>query len=103
MKLSRIILLVSAITLLVLPVLQTQAADAPASYYELRLYSVTSNKMDGVLERFHETVEVIQKSISEFHQDADWQRVEKETERDGKLRSGVEAFKLRPADFSVIK
>ena len=48
-------------------------------------------------------VEAIQKSIGEFHQDADWQGVERETERDGKLRSGVEAFKLRPADFSVIK
>ena len=49
------------------------------------------------------SVESIQKSISEFHQDADWQRIEKETERAGKLRSGVEAFKLRSADFSVIK
>jgi len=50
-----------------------------------------------------ESVEAIQKSISEFHQDPEWQRVEKETEKDGKLRSGVEAFKLLPADFSPIK
>ena len=50
-----------------------------------------------------ESVEAIQKSIGEFHQDADWQRVEKEAEKGGKLRSGVEALKLIPADFSVIK
>ena len=50
-----------------------------------------------------ESVEAIQKSIGEFHKDADWQRVEKETEKDGKLRSGVEAFKLRAADFSALK
>ena len=50
-----------------------------------------------------ESLDSIQKSISEFHQDADWQRVEKETEKDGKLRSGVESFKLLRADFSPIK
>ena len=50
-----------------------------------------------------ESIEAIQKSIGEFHKDAEWQRVEKETERDGKLRSGVEAFKLKPADFSVLR
>ncbi|MEO8425548.1 MAG: NIPSNAP family protein [Verrucomicrobiota bacterium] len=50
-----------------------------------------------------ENVEAIQKSIGEFHKDADWQRVEKETEQDGKLRSGVEAFKLQPADFSALR
>ena len=52
MKLSRIILLVSAITLLVLPAVRTHAADASAGYHELRLYTVTSNKIGGVLERF---------------------------------------------------
>jgi hypothetical protein len=45
----------------------------------------------------------ILKSISEFHQDADWIRVEKETEANGKLRSGVVAYKLTPTDFSVLK
>ena len=35
-------------------------ADEPLSrYHELRLYTVTSNKMDGVLERFRETVEPV--------------------------------------------
>ena len=50
-----------------------------------------------------ENVEAIQKSIGEFHQDPEWQRVEKETERDGKLRRGVEAFTLKPAEFSALK
>lgn len=45
----------------------------------------------------------IQKSIREFHQDAEWIRVEKETEADGKLRSGVTAYKMTPADFSGLK
>lgn len=45
----------------------------------------------------------IQKSIGDFHKDAEWLRVEKETEKDGKLRSGVTAYKLTPADFSPIK
>ena len=50
-----------------------------------------------------ESIAAIQKSISAFHQDADWQRVEKETERDGKLRRNVEAFKLKATDFSLIQ
>ena len=50
-----------------------------------------------------ESIAAIQKSIGEFHQDSEWQRVEKETEKDGKLRSGVEAFKLLPTDFSLIQ
>ena len=50
-----------------------------------------------------ESVAAIQKSIGDFHRDAEWQRVEKETEANGKLRSGVEAFKLLSADFSPIK
>ena len=45
----------------------------------------------------------IQSSVDEFHKDAEWQRVEKETERDGKLRSGVTAYKLTPTDFSALK
>ena len=50
-----------------------------------------------------DSVQSIQKSISEFHQAAEWQRVEKETEQDGKLRSGVTAHKLIPTDFSKLK
>ncbi len=50
-----------------------------------------------------ESLEVIQKSIAAFHADPEWQRIEKETEKDGKLRSGVEAFKMTPADFSSLK
>lgn len=50
-----------------------------------------------------ESIAAIQKSISEFHQDSDWQRVEKETEQDGRLRRHVEAFKLKATDFSLIQ
>ena len=50
-----------------------------------------------------ESIPAILKSIGEFHQDADWQRVEKETEAGGKLRSGVTAYKLTPTDFSPIR
>lgn len=50
-----------------------------------------------------ESIATIQKSIGEFHKDAEWQRVEKETERDGKLRGNVEAFKLKATDFSFIQ
>ena len=50
-----------------------------------------------------EGIPAILKSISEFHQDAEWVRVEKETEAGGKLRSSVTAYKLTPTDFSVCK
>lgn len=50
-----------------------------------------------------ESIPAILKSIDEFHKDADWQRVEKETEASGKLRSGVTAYKLAPTDFSALK
>lgn len=50
-----------------------------------------------------ESIPAILKSISAFHQDADWQRVEKETEQDGKLRRSVEAFKLKATDYSLIQ
>jgi hypothetical protein len=49
------------------------------------------------------TVESIQKSISEFHQDADWIRVERESEANGKLRSAVTAYKMTPAPFSALR
>ncbi len=50
-----------------------------------------------------ESIAAIQKSISAFHQDADWQRVEKETEREGKFRSSVTAYQLTPTDFSTLR
>ncbi len=50
-----------------------------------------------------QSVEAIQASIAAFHADPEWQRVERETEQDGKLRSGVTAYKLLPADFSLLK
>ena len=50
-----------------------------------------------------ESIPAILKSISEFHQDADWVRVEKKTEAAGKLRSGVTAYKLTPTDFSTLR
>lgn len=50
-----------------------------------------------------ESVESIQRSIGEFHKDPEWQRVEKETEMDGKLRGGVTAHKLVSTDFSKLK
>jgi len=50
-----------------------------------------------------DSIAAIRKAISEFHQDSEWQRVEQETEANGKLRSGVTAYKLTPADFSSIK
>jgi hypothetical protein len=50
-----------------------------------------------------ESILAILKSISDFHSDADWIRVQKETEADGQLRSAVTAYKLTPTDFSAIK
>lgn len=49
------------------------------------------------------SVEAIQKSISEFHQDADWIRLERETEANGKLRSSVTSFKMTPTPFSALR
>lgn len=45
----------------------------------------------------------IQRSIDAFHQDSEWQRAEKEAERGGKLRDGVESFRLSPTDFSRLQ
>ena len=39
-----------------------RAADEPRfGYYELRRYTVTSNKLDGVLERFRDTVDPVRR------------------------------------------
>lgn len=48
-----------------------------------------------------ESFDALQKGIAEFHKDPDWQRVEKETESHGKLRSGVTSFKLTPIHIST--
>lgn len=50
-----------------------------------------------------DSLKAIQQCIAAVHRDPDWQRVENETERDGKLRSGVASFKLTPTDFSSLK
>lgn len=48
-----------------------------------------------------ESLPAIQSSIADFHQDAEWQRVEKATESHGKLRSGVTAYKLTPTGIAT--
>jgi hypothetical protein len=50
-----------------------------------------------------ESIPLIQKSISEFHKDAEWILVQKETEAGGQLRTGVVAYTLVPTDFSSLK
>ena len=50
-----------------------------------------------------ESIGSIQRSIAEFHKETEWQRVEKATEMEGKLRSGVTAHKLVPTDFSKLR
>jgi len=50
-----------------------------------------------------ESIPAVLSSIDEFHKDAEWIRVEKETESKGKLRSGVISYKLMPTDFSALK
>lgn len=37
------------------------AEPAPAAYYELRIYTVTSNKLDAVLDRFRDTVDPVRR------------------------------------------
>lgn len=49
------------------------------------------------------SIAAIQTAIRDFHNDAEWIRVEKETEAKGKLRSDVTAYKLIPTDFSRLK
>ena len=40
---------------------RSKSSVSGARYFELRLYTVTSNKMDGVLERFRETVKPVRR------------------------------------------
>lgn len=45
----------------------------------------------------------IRAAITAFHADPEWRRIEQETEKDGKLRSGVTSWILAPADFSALR
>jgi hypothetical protein len=49
------------------------------------------------------SLDTINKSIAEFHKDLEWQRVEAESERNGKLRLTVTSYKLLPIDFSQLR
>jgi sugar lactone lactonase YvrE len=51
----------------------------------------------------HESLDAINATIGRFHQDIEWIIIEKATESNGPLRSGVIAFKLVPTRFSPIK
>jgi sugar lactone lactonase YvrE len=51
----------------------------------------------------HESLEAIHATIGKFHQDSEWLAIEKKSESEGPLRSGVTSFKLVPASFSPIK
>lgn len=47
--------------------------------------------------------DAVQQAKAAFHDDPEWRRVERETERDGPLRDGVDSYLLTPADFSLLK
>jgi sugar lactone lactonase YvrE len=51
----------------------------------------------------HENLEAINRSIGQFHQDGEWIAIEKQSESNGPLRTGVTAYKLVPTSFSPIK
>lgn len=51
----------------------------------------------------HESLIAINTTIGAFHRDAEWLRIEKETEADGKLRTSITACQLEATDFSPIK
>lgn len=48
-------------------------------------------------------IQKIQRAIGDFHKDLEEIRIEKESEANSQLRSGVTAYKLLPADFSPMK
>ncbi len=48
-----------------------------------------------------ESVAAVGKAITDFHADPEWQRVERETEKEGPLRSRLESFKLQPTNIST--
>ena len=55
---NNILLLVVALGISLSGALRSAEPESPA-YYEFRLYTVTSNKMDDVLERFRDTVDPV--------------------------------------------
>jgi len=65
--------------------------DAPASQNTL-IYVIA-----------HSSREAAKKNWDEFHNDPEWQKVQKDSEANGKLVSKVESVFLDPADFSPVK
>jgi len=51
----------------------------------------------------HASREAAKKNWDEFRQDPDWQKVQKESEANGKLVSKIESVFMDAADFSPIK
>jgi len=50
-----------------------------------------------------DSVATIERATSAFHADPEWQRIQQETEVNGRLRSSVKAYLLVPADFSPLQ
>ncbi len=50
-----------------------------------------------------ESVAAIQKSVGEFHKDSEWQKIEKETEQDRKLRGGRRSYQNAGGRFFEAK
>ena len=61
---NKILLLLNTIAALSLSHELRAAEPTVSAYQELRIYTVTSNKMDGVLERFRETVDPVRRKHS---------------------------------------
>ncbi len=51
----------------------------------------------------HPSREAAKKNWEEFRNDPEWQKVQKESEANGKLVSKVESVFMEPADFSPLK
>jgi len=68
-------------------------------------WEATDTEHAGVMATLfaHESLDAINATIGAFHRDEEWIRIEKETEANGKLRTGATAYKLVPADFSPLK
>jgi hypothetical protein len=65
--------------------------DAPASQNTL-IYIVA-----------HPSIEAAKKNWADFRSDPEWQKVQKESEANGKIVSNVVSVFMQPADFSAIK
>jgi hypothetical protein len=51
----------------------------------------------------HESLDAINATIGQFHQDSEWMAIEKQMETNGPLRSGATSYKLTPVSFSPLK